>query len=136
MSGDIRFGNVGGPVNTGNPVNQGGNQVVGLGDIIVSGGNQNGYGLDPGVLQAIGELRAGLDGLRLTGAERTAAEEDLSRVEQAGDDAPAAADAFQSFLDRLGKAGALADAGTVFVAAVRQVVRWLGPLAAGAALLL
>ena len=136
MSDDIRFGDVRGPVNTGDPVNQGGNQVVGSGSIVISGGNQNGFGTDPALLQALTELRTGLDDLRLTGSERKSAEEDLARVEQAGQDKPAAADAFRSFLDRLKQAGALAEAGSQFVESAGKVVRWLGPLAAGAAALL
>ncbi len=133
---NIRFGNVSGPVNTGNPVNQGGNQVIGHGGVTISGGNQNGYAADPGVLQAITDLRAGLEDLRLTRGQRTALEADLARVEQAGEDKPAAADAFRSFVDRLRTAGALAEAGTDFVTAARQVATWLGPLVAGVALVL
>lgn len=136
MSSNYTFGNVSGPVNTGNPVNQGGNQVVGSGDITISGGNRNTYGTDPEVLEALAGLRAGLDSLRLTGAERQAALEDLDRVEQAGDDKPAAASAFESFLERLKQAGALAEAGAELIAPVGKVIAWLGPLAAGAIALL
>lgn len=133
---DIRFGNVQGPVNTGSPVNHGGNQVVGVGDVRVSGGNRDQQGLDPEVVQALTELRAGLTGLRLTAAERDAAAADLGDLERAGDGGPQAADAFGTFVDRLRGAGALADAGSDFVDAARRVARWLGPLAAGAAALL
>lgn len=136
MSGNVSFGNVNGPVNTGDPVNRGGNQVVGSGNISISGGSRNTYGTDPAVLEALVGLRAQLDGLRLTGSERTAALEDLAGVEHAGEDKPAAASAFESFLGRLKDAGALTRAGVEFIDAVRPIISWLGPLAAGAIALL
>ena len=131
-----RFGNVNGPVNTGSPVNHGGNQIVGSGSINISGSNRNSHGLDPAVLEALAGLGAQLEDLRLTGAERKAAVEDLVRVEEAGQDKPAAATAFESFLDRLKKAGALTNAGAEFTEAVGKIAGWLGPLAAGALTLL
>jgi hypothetical protein len=136
VSHSYRFGNISGPVNTGNPVNHGGNQVVGEGSINISGGNRNNFGPDPAVLEALAGLRAQLDELRLTGSEREAAADDLARIEQAGADKPAAASAFESFLDRLKKAGALAQTGAEFTKAAGEIARWLGPLAAAALALL
>lgn len=132
MNENYRFGNVNGPVNTGSPINQGGNQIVGSGSINISGGNRNSYGLDSEVLDALAALREQLDELRLTGSERDAAAQDLARVQQAGEDKEAAATAFESFVARLKKAGALAHVGVEFTEAVGKIARWLGPLAAGA----
>jgi hypothetical protein len=124
------FGNVSGSVNTGSPVNRGGNQVIGSGSIHVSSGNQ--YGTNPAVLEAIAQLRAQLDELPLRASDRNAAAEDLEGVEHAGGDQRAAANAFESFLLRLKKAGALAQAGAEFTEAARKITTWLGPLAVGA----
>jgi hypothetical protein len=136
VSDNYRFGNINGPINTGSPVNRGGNQVSEAAASTSPGATGNSYGLDPAVLEALAGLRAQLDELRLTGSERKAAAEDLGRVEQAGEDKPAAANAFESFLDRLKQAGALAQAGAEFIEAVGKIARWLGPLAAGSLALL
>jgi hypothetical protein len=137
MSGDTRIGHVNGPVNTGNPVNQGGNQVVGSGSIRISGGNsQSSTVVDPAVLDALARLRAQLVELRLTGPERSAADVDLINLERAGENKREAAGAFESFLRRLKDAGALAQVGAEFSDAASRVIRWLGPLAAGAIALL
>src|SRR5262245_14745936 len=60
MSDQYHFGNINAPVNTGNPVNQGGNQIIGRGNINISGGNVNSNGSDPIVIEALAELRVQL----------------------------------------------------------------------------
>jgi len=136
VSDNYRFGTINGPVNTGDPINQGGNQLVGSGSINIAGANRNKYSLDPGMSEALAGLRSQLDELRLSGPERKAAADDLTRLEQAGEDKHAAAGAFESFLQRLKNAGALAQAGAEFSEAATKIVHWLGPLAAGALALL
>ena len=134
ISGNVSIG--GGAQNTGiGHQNVGGQQNIGSGSQHVAGRDVN-VGVDPAVVEAIAALRAQLTDLRLTGAEREAAEADLVAVEESGADKEAAAGAFESFLDRLRQAGALADAGASFADSVGKIVRWLGPLAAGAIALL
>ena len=133
---NYRFGRVAGSVNTGSPINQGGNQVVGSGSISISGDSSNLSGVDPDVLEALAGLRAELEDLRLTWSERNAASEALADIERAGADKPAAASAFEAFLRRLKQAGALAQGGMEFSQHVAKLVRWLGPLAGGALALL
>lgn len=135
MSATYSFGNVSGPVNTGSPVNQGGNQVVGPGSVVISGSNVNRHGPDAELLSAVAALRRSLDALRLTTSERAAAEQDLDRIRDEADE-PAAGAAFESFLRRLKQAGALADGGADLAEAVSRVARWLGPAAAAACALL
>ena len=132
MGDTYRFGKVSGPVNTGRAVNRGGNQVVGVGSIHISAGNPNTSGVDAMVLEALESLRGQLDMLRLTGDERSAAAEDLARIEQSADDKVAAAGAFESFLRRLKMANSLAQAGSEFTDAIGKIASWIGPLAATA----
>jgi hypothetical protein len=138
VSGNVTIG--GGAQNTGGGnQNVGGNQNTGSGHQYVAGGDVNVgnvTGVDPAVIEAITGLRAQLGELRLTSSEREAAEADLTAVEEAGEDKEVAAGAFESFLDRLKQAGALADAGAGFMESAGKILRWLGPLAAGAIALL
>lgn len=136
MNDNYHFGHVAGPVNTGSPINQGGNQVVGIGSISMSGGSSNRSGIDVEVLEALAGLRAELGDLRLTEPERISASEALADIERAGSDKPAAASAFEAFLKQLKQAGALAQGGAEFSEHVSKLVRWLGPLAVGALTLL
>ena len=132
MGDKYSFGKIHGPVNTGRPVNKGGNQIVGIGNIHISGGNRNSSGVDASVLEALDSLRVQLEKMRLTDDERNAAVEDLTRVKEAAEDKPAAAGAFESFLRRLKEANALAQTGSEFTEAVGKIARWIGPLAASA----
>lgn len=125
MSTNNTFRDVRGPVNTGNPVNTGGNQVVGAGSVRI-GRDSTTAGMDPATLDALVELRAQLHNLRLTGPERLAAADDLTRVEQAAKNPGEAARAFGSFLERLKRAGALATASAEIIAAATRIARWAG----------
>ena len=133
MSDTYRFGNVSGPVNAGSGnmnVGSGTQQVAGR-DVIVG----NRVGADPAVAAEIEALRGAIADLRLTAAEREAAEGQLGAFAEAGDK-EAAAGHLESFVTGLKKAGALASASTSFVESVAKLARWVGPLAAGVLALL
>ena len=133
MSDTFRFGNVSGPVNAGS-----GNMNVGSGSQQVAGRDLvagNRVDADPGMAAEIEALRGAIAQLRLTTAEREAAEGELGALAEAGDK-EAAAGHLESFVAGLKKAGALAEAGASLAGPVTKLAAWVGPLAAGALALL
>ncbi len=138
MAGDhISFGNVTGPVQTGDGV-----QNVSYGDQIIGGDNQTvvrasesaTIGSLAEVTSSVEQLRAELDQMRLSTAERDAAARELAGL-QAAVDAPddqrdAAAQHLHAFTAGLKEAGAMASAGSSLVESIGKVARWLGPLGA------
>ena len=133
MSDTFRFGNVSGPVNAGSGnmnVGSGSQQVAGR-DLVVG----NRVDADPGMAAEIEALRGAIAQLRLTAAEREAADGELGALAEAGDK-EAAAGHLESFVALLKKAGALAEAGASLAGPVTKLAAWVGPLAAGALALL
>jgi hypothetical protein len=131
-----RFGNVQGPVQTGDGVQYtaGRDQyVAGRDQFVVQGEAAQ-------VLADLAELREALAGLRLTEAERAGAERDLESMEEAvrrpEPDAAATSRHLQSFTAGLKDAGALAAAGVSVVESIARIAHWLGPVAAGVLALL
>jgi hypothetical protein len=116
------FGNVYGPVH------------AGQGDQYVAGRDQT-IGAPPQVLAGLTELHRALDELRLTGAERKAADQQLAAAEDAvrrpEPDRTAAGSHLTRFAQGLKDAGALATAGTALVQSLRTLATWAGPAAAG-----
>lgn len=131
-----RFGNVQGPVQTGDGVQYtaGRDQYVAGRDQVVA------HGQTREVLAELASLREALSGLRLTEAERSSAERDLAALEEAvnrPDPDPAAAGRhLQSFTANLKEAGALATAGVALAESIAKIAHWLGPLGAGVLALL
>jgi hypothetical protein len=131
-----RFGNVQGPVQTGD-----GAQYVAGRDQYVAGRDQVVVHGEAGqVLAELAGLREALAGLRLTEAERASARRDLEAVEEAvrrpEPDAATAGRHLQSFTAGLKDAGALAAAGAGLVQSIATIAHWLGPLGAGVLALL
>lgn len=126
-----RFGNVQGPVQTGDGVQYtaGRDQYVAGRDQVVA------HGQTREVLAELASLREALSGLRLTEAERSSAERDLAALEEAVDrpdpDPAAAGRHLQSFTANLKEAGALATAGVALAESIAKIAHWLGPLGAG-----
>ena len=126
-----RFGNVQGPVQTGDGVQYtaGRDQYVAGRDQVVA------HGQTREVLAELASLREALAGLRLTEAERSSAERDLAALEEAVDrpdpDPAAAGRHLQSFTANLKEAGALATAGVALAESIAKIAHWLGPLGAG-----
>jgi hypothetical protein len=126
-----RFGNVQGPVQTGDGVQYtaGRDQYVAGRDQVVA------HGQTREVLAELASLREALSGLRLTEAERSSAERDLAALEEAVDrpdpDPAAAGRHLQSFTANLKEAGALATAGIALAESIAKIAHWLGPLGAG-----
>jgi hypothetical protein len=128
MSGEIRFGTVHGPVQTGSGVQQ---NV--RGDQYVAGHDQTVHTASAAVANELVALRGAVAELRLTAPERQAVEEDLASMEAAtGDDAdrPTVARHLESLTTTLQRAGALAAAGAGLVDPLTRLARWLGPLGA------
>ena len=121
------FGNVYGPVH------------AGQGDQYVAGHDQF-IGVPAPVLDSLERIRGTLDELRLTGAERAAAERELAATEnavrRAEPDRGAAGSHLSTLVQGLKDAGALAAAGTAFVQAIHTLAGWLGPVGAGVLALL
>jgi hypothetical protein len=119
---EYHFGNVYGPVHAGH------------GDQYVAGRDQF-IGAPAQVLESLGRIRETLDGLRLTGTERAAAERELSATEDAvrrpEPDRAAAGSHLSRLVQGLKDAGALATAGTALVQSLHAVATWLGPVGAG-----
>jgi hypothetical protein len=138
VSDNYRFGTVSGPVQTGD-----GNQYTAGGNQYVAGGNQYVAGRDQAVsagssramLAELDAIRAALAELRLTAAERAAAERALTAMREElgrrGPNTAAASRHLQSFTTGLKEAGALASAGASLAESIGKIARWLGPLAAG-----
>ena len=124
-----RFGNVQGPVQTGDGVQY----TAGRDQVVVHGQANE-------VLAELAGLREALAGLRLTEAERSSAEGDLQAMEQAvgrpDPDTTTASRHLQSFTAGLKDAGALAAAGVTVVESIARIAHWLGPVAAGVLALL
>ncbi|HEV3497235.1 MAG TPA: hypothetical protein VHA34_12885 [Actinomycetes bacterium] len=131
-----RFGNVQGPVQTGDGVQYtaGRDQYVAGRDQVVA------HGQAGQVLTELASLREALAGLRLTEAERSSAEQDLQALEEAvarpEPDTTTASRHLQSFTANLKEAGALATAGVALAESIAKIAHWLGPLGAGALALL
>lgn len=131
-----RFGNVQGPVQTGDGVQYtaGRDQYVAGRDQVVA------HGQTREVLAEVASLREALAGLRLTEAERSSAERDLAALEEAVDrpdpDPAAAGRHLRSFTANLKEAGALAAAGVALAESIAKIAHWLGPLGAGVLALL
>jgi hypothetical protein len=132
-----RFGNVQGPVQTGDGVQYtaGRDQYVAGRDQVVVHGQAN------EVLAELAGLREALAGLRLTEAERSSAEGDLQAMEQAvgrpDPDTTTASRHLRSFTTTgLKDAGALAASGVALAESIAKIAHWLGPLGAGVLALL
>ena len=126
-----RFGNVQGPVQTGDGV-----QYTAGRDQYVAGRDQYVVHGEAGqVLAELAGLREALAGLRLTEAERAGAERDLEAMEEAvrrpEPDTAAAGRHLQSFTPGHKDAGARAAAGGPVAEANAPIAHWLGPVAAG-----
>jgi hypothetical protein len=135
MSGEIRFGTVHGPVQTGDGIqnNVGRDQYSAHGDQYVSGRDQIVHPDGATVAGELAALRAELAELRLTAAERRAVEQDVAAIEAAaGDepDRPTIARHLDSVVATLQRAGALAAAGAGLIEPLTRLARWLGPLGA------
>ena len=131
-----RFGNVQGPVQTGDGV-----QYTAGRDQYVAGRDQviaQGQGAE--VLAELSSLREALAGLRLTEAERASADQDLQAMRDAVDrpdpDKGAASRHLQSFTSGLKEAGALATTGVTLAESIAKIAHWLGPLGAAVLALL
>jgi hypothetical protein len=138
-----RFGNVQGPVQTGDGVQYtaGRDQHVAGRDQYVAGRDQVAAPGQTGeVLAELAALRDALAALRLTEAERANAEQDLAAMQDAVDrpdpDPAAAGRHLQSFTANLKEAGALATAGVALAESIAKIAHWLGPLGAAALALL
>ena len=131
-----RFGNVQGPVQTGDGVQYtaGRDQYVAGRDQVIAHGDAR------EVLAELAGLRNALAGLRLTEAERSSAEQDLAAMREAVDrpdpDTTAAGRHLRSFTANLKEAGALATAGVALAESIAKIAHWLGPLGAAALALL
>ncbi len=131
-----RFGNVNGPVQIGDGVQNiaGGDQYIAGRDQVVHGGPS------PEVLAELANLRQALAELRLTPVEQASAEQDLEAMEGAlrrpGPHAEATSKHLQSFTGVLKDAGALASAGNSLGESIAKIARALGPVAAGVLALL
>jgi hypothetical protein len=131
-----RFGNVQGPVQTGDGVQYtaGRDQYVAGRDQVVV------HGQASEVLAELAGLREALAGLRLTEAERSSAEGDLQAMEQAvgrpDPDTTTASRHLRSFTTGLKDAGALAASGVALAESIAKIAHWLGPLGAGVLALL
>jgi hypothetical protein len=136
MTGEIRFGTVHGPVQTGDGVqhNVGGDQYVSHGDQYVAGRDQIVHPDAATVATELAALREALAELRLSAAERQAVEQDVAAMEAAVDDdetdRPAVARHLDSLTATLQRAGALAAASVGLVEPLSRLARWLGPLGA------
>jgi hypothetical protein len=121
-----RFGNVQGPVQTGDGV-----QYTAGRDQYVAGRDQ---------VIAQGQGAEVLAGLRLTEAERARADQDLQALRDAVDrpdpDKGAASRHLQSFTSGLKEAGALATTGVTLAESIAKIAHWLGPLGAAVLALL
>jgi hypothetical protein len=138
-----RFGNVQGPVQTGDGVQYtaGRDQNIAGRDQYVAGRDQVvAQGQTQEVLAELAGLREALAALRLTGPERSSAEQDLAAMEEAVDrpdpDPATAGRHLQSFTTTLKEAGALATAGVGLAESIAKIAHWLGPLGAAALALL
>jgi hypothetical protein len=138
-----RFGNVQGPVQTGDGVQYtaGRDQHVAGRDQYVAGRDQIAAPGPTGeVLAELAALRDTLAALRLTEAERSNAEQDLAAVQDAIDrpdpDTATAGRHLQSFTASLKEAGALATAGVALAESIAKIAHWLGPLGTAALALL
>ena len=122
MGDQFSFGTVHGPVNAGS-----GTQYVAGRDQVI--------GAPAEVVAELTRLRRSLDDLRLTGAERQAADRELAAAEEAirraEPDRAAAGSHLSRFVQGLKDAGALATAGTAFVQSIHSLATWIGPLGAG-----
>ena len=125
-----RFGNVQGPVQTGDGV-----QYTAGRDQYVAGRDQviaQGQGAE--VLAELSSLREALAGLRLTEAERASADQDLQAMRDAVDrpdpNKEVASRHLQSYTTGLKDAGALATAGVTLAESIAKIAHWLGPLGA------
>src|SRR4051812_7755265 len=126
MNDRFSFGNVSGPVNAGS-----GNLNVGSGSQTVAGGDVaigSTIGSDPEIAGAISKPRQSLEEMRLSGAERRSAEENLDALERAGTKEEAAGH-LESLVSGVKNAGALASAGLGFVDSVTKIAAVLGPVA-------
>lgn len=133
-----RFGNVSGPVQTGE-----GNQMVAGGDQFVAGGDQSvvsrSSASSADVAEQLAEIQTVLHelaGLRLTAAERESVERSMAGMEQSltGTTAPDPVETarhLQSAASVLKEAGALASAGSSLTGAFVRLAKWLGPVGAG-----
>ena len=125
-----RFGNVQGPVQTGDGVQYtaGRDQYVAGRDQVIAQGQAG------EVLAELSSLGEALAGLRLTQAERSSADQDLQAMRDAVDrpdpDKGAASRHLQSFTTGLKDAGALATAGVTLAESIARIAHWLGPLGA------
>jgi hypothetical protein len=135
MTGEIRFGTVHGPVQTGDGVqhNVGGDQYVSHGHQYVAGRDQIVHPDAATVATELAALREALAELRLTAAERQAVEQDVAAMEAAADDdgetdRPAVARHLESLTATLQRAGVLAAASVGLVEPLSRLARWLGPL--------
>jgi hypothetical protein len=131
-----RFGNVQGPVQTGDGVQYtaGRDQYVAGRDQVIAQGQAG------EVLAELSSLGEVLAGLRLTEAERARADQDLQAMRDAVDrpdpDKGAASRHLQSFTTGLKDAGALATAGVTLAESIAKIAHWLGPLGAAVLALL
>jgi thiamine monophosphate kinase len=131
-----RFGNVQGPVQTGDGVQYtaGRDQYVAGRDQVIAQGQAG------EVLAELSSLGEALAGLRLTQAERSSADQDLQAMRDAVDrpdpDKGAASRHLQSFTTGLKDAGALATAGVTLAESIAKIAHWLGPLGAAVLALL
>lgn len=131
-----RFGNVQGPVQTGDGVQYtaGRDQYVAGRDQVIA------HGQAGEVLAELSSLGEALAGLRLTEAERASADQDLQAMRDAVDrpdpDKGAASRHLQSFTTGLKDAGALATAGVTLAESIAKIAHWLGPLGAAVLALL
>jgi hypothetical protein len=131
-----RFGNVQGPVQTGDGV-----QYTAGRDQYVAGRDQMiAQGQAGEVLAELSSLGDALAGLRLTEAERSRADQDLQAMRDAVDrpdpDKGVASRHLQSFTSGLKEAGALATAGVTLAESIAKIAHWLGPLGAAVLALL
>jgi hypothetical protein len=134
MGDRFSFGTVHGPVNAGS-----GTQNIAGRDQYVAGRDQI-IGAPAQILADLVELRRALDDMRLTGAERQAADQELAATEEAVQraepDRAAAGSHLSLFLQGLKDAGALATASTAFVQSIHALANWIGPVGAGIVALL
>jgi hypothetical protein len=129
MGDQFSFGTVHGPVNAGS-----GTQNIAGGDQYIAGRDQV-IGAPAEIVAELARLGRSLGDLRLTGAERQAADQELAAVEEAvgraEPDRAAAGSHLSRFVQGLKDAGALATAGTAFVQSIHALATWIGPVGAG-----